>query len=390
MAIAGDRRPGSTAHPDELKPGGLSGQGVVRVYREALAARGFSEDAAQLQAILALQRLADECVEYLRGRSRFLGRWLRRSSAPQGLWLWGGVGRGKSFLMDCFHQAVDVDAKTRIHFHEFMRGVHRELEQLKGRADPLDEVARRVAARHRLILFDEFHVSDIADAMILERLMRALFAHGVCFVMTSNYRPDELYPDGLHRERVLPAIELIKAHCEVLQVDAGTDYRRAAFDRIEAYHQPLDSASEQALEQAWQRLAEGMDEDPMLQIENRPLRAYRRAGGVIWFDFETLCDGPRSQNDYLEIAARYHTVILSGVPRMSAAMASAARRFVWLIDVLYDQRVKLIVSAECPPEDLYRTGAMAGEFHRTVSRIAEMQSREYRLAPRRGLAGSLS
>jgi cell division protein ZapE len=261
---------------------------------------------------------------------------------------------------------------------------------LKGRTDPLDEVARRVAARHRLILFDEFHVSDIADAMILERLMRALFAQGVCFVMTSNYRPDDLYPEGLHRDRVLPAIALIKAHCEVLQVDAGTDYRRAAFDRIEAYHQPLDQAAEQALEEAWQRLAEGSDEDPVIEVENRPLRALRRAGGVIWFDFETLCDGPRSQNDYLELATRYHTVLLSAVPKMSAGMASAARRFVWLIDVLYDQRIKLVMSAECPPDELYESGAMAGEFHRTVSRIAEMQSREYLQAPRRGLAGSLS
>jgi cell division protein ZapE len=363
---------------------------VVQAYRAALAARGFAEDAAQLQAILALQDLADRCAEHESRRRAFLGRWFRRSPPPRGLWLWGGVGRGKSFLMDCFHQAVAVDGKTRIHFHEFMRGVHRELEQLKGRTDPLDEVARRVAARHRLILFDEFHVSDIADAMILERLMRALFAQGVCFVMTSNYRPDDLYPEGLHRDRVLPAIALIKAHCEVLQVDAGTDYRRAAFDRIEAYHQPLDQAAEQALEEAWQRLAEGSDEDPVIEVENRPLRALRRAGGVIWFDFETLCDGPRSQNDYLELATRYHTVLLSAVPKMSAGMASAARRFVWLIDVLYDQRIKLVMSAECPPDELYESGAMAGEFHRTVSRIAEMQSREYLQAPRRGLAGSLS
>lgn len=363
---------------------------VLRAYREALLSRGFSEDPAQLQAIAALQALADRCVAHERGRRAFLGRWLRRSPPPRGLWLWGGVGRGKSFLMDCFHQAVAVDGKTRIHFHEFMRGVHRELELLKGRTDPLDEVARRVAARHRLILFDEFHVSDIADAMILERLMRALFAQGVCFVMTSNYRPDDLYPEGLHRDRVLPAIALIKAHCEVLQVDAGTDYRRAAFDRIEAYHQPLDQAAIQALEEAWLRLAEGSDEDPAIEVENRPIRALRRAGGVIWFDFETLCGGPRSQNDYLELATRYHTVLLSAVPKMSAGMASAARRFVWLIDVLYDQRIKLVMSAECPPDELYESGAMAGEFHRTVSRIAEMQSREYLQAPRRGLAGSLS
>jgi cell division protein ZapE len=292
--------------------------------------------------------------------------------------------------MDCFHQGVPFDSKTRIHFHEFMRGVHRELNALKGRSDPLDEVARRVAARHRLILFDEFHVSDIADAMILERLMRALFAQGVCFVMTSNYRPDQLYPEGLHRDRVLPAIALIEEHCEVLQVDAGTDYRRIAFERIEAYHQPLDDRAGRALSEAWERLAEGGDEAPEIEIENRTVRALRRAGGVIWFDFETLCNGPRSQNDYLEIAQRYHTVLLSEVPQMTAAMASAARRFVWLVDVLYDQKVKLLMSAACPPEALYTSGVLSGEFHRTVSRISEMQTREYLQAPRRGLAGALA
>jgi cell division protein ZapE len=363
---------------------------VVAVYHEALKARGFVPDPAQLHAIEALQRLSDQCVAYEHSLAAVLTRWIRRPVPPRGLWLWGGVGRGKSFLMDCFHQGAPVRGKTRIHFHEFMRGVHRELDLLKGRADPLDEVARRVASRHRLILFDEFHVSDIADAMILERLMRALFAQGVCFVMTSNYRPDQLYPEGLHRERVLPAIELIKAHCEVLQVDAGTDYRRLAFERIEAYHQPLGPEAATAIVEAWERLAEAGDESPEIEIENRMLKSLRRAGGVIWFDFETLCNGPRSQNDYLEIARRFHTVLLSDVPRMSASMASAARRFVWLIDVLYDQRVKLVMTAECAPDELYTSGVLSSEFHRTVSRINEMQSREYLEAPRRGLAGALT
>lgn len=363
---------------------------VVEAYRRALASRGFVEDAAQRDAIERLQGLADRCEAFERDARGLFGRWIRRPRPPRGLWLWGGVGRGKSFLMDCFHLAVPVEAKLRIHFHEFMRGVHRELDALKGRSNPLDEVARRVSNRYTLICFDEFHVSDIADAMILERLMRALFAQGVCFVMTSNYRPDDLYPEGLHRERVLPAIELIKAHCDLLQVDAGTDYRRGALERIEAYHQPLDIQAQRMLEDAWLRLAEGVDEAPAIELENRTVNALRRSGGVIWFDFETLCAGPRSQNDYLELARRYHTVLLSEVPLMTAGMSSAARRFVWLIDVLYDQKVKLLMTAACPPEQLYTRGSLSGEFHRTVSRIIEMQSREYLEAPRRGLAGSLS
>ncbi len=363
---------------------------VVQAYQEALRARGFVADSAQQAAVMRLQALSDALDRFRVQRSGLLGRLVRRPSVPRGVWLYGGVGRGKSFLMDCFFGAVPVRRKTRLHFHEFMRAVHRELETLKGQADPLDEVARRVAHRHRLICFDEFHVSDIADAMILERLMRGLFAHGVCFVMTSNYHPDALYPDGLHRDRIVPAIELIKSQVDVLAVDAGTDYRRMALAQVQAYHQPLDESSTRALKDAFERLAEPGDTSTELYIENRVIHARRRAGGVVWFDFEGLCAGPRSQNDYLDIAARFHTVLLSDVPIMPPAMASEARRFVWLVDVLYDQKVKLIMSAESAPEQLYIQGAMATEFHRTVSRIIEMQSRDYLEAPRRGVAQRLS
>ena len=363
---------------------------VVQAYQEALRARGFVADSAQQAAVMRLQALSDALDRFRVQRSGLLGRLVRRPSVPRGVWLYGGVGRGKSFLMDCFFGAVPVRRKTRLHFHEFMRAVHRELETLKGQADPLDEVARRVAHRHRLICFDEFHVSDIADAMILERLMRGLFAHGVCFVMTSNYHPDALYPDGLHRDRIVPAIELIKSQVDVLAVDAGIDYRRMALAQVQAYHQPLDESSTRALKDAFERLAEPGDTSTELYIENRVIHARRRAGGVVWFDFEGLCAGPRSQNDYLDIAARFHTVLLSDVPIMPPAMASEARRFVWLVDVLYDQKVKLIMSAESAPEQLYIQGAMATEFHRTVSRIIEMQSRDYLEAPRRGVAQRLS
>jgi cell division protein ZapE len=356
---------------------------VTEAYRQALADRGHTADDAQLAAIGRLQQMYDELVAFKARRSNRLKKLINRPEVPRGVWMHGGVGRGKSFLMDCFYDAVPVVRKTRLHFHEFMRGVHRELDTLKGVANPLDEVARRLARRYRLVCFDEFHVSDIADAMILERLLRGLFEHGVTFVMTSNYEPDRLYPDGLHRDRILPAIALLKSSLDVLSVDAGIDYRRRTMEQVRAYLTPPGPDTDRELRDAFASLAGAHDEDPALSIENREIRALRRSGGVVWFDFRTLCGGPRSQNDYLEIAQRFHTVILSGVPRMSAAMASEARRFVWLVDVFYDQRVKLLISAECPPEELYTAGAMAGEFHRTVSRIVEMQSREYLDAPRR-------
>lgn len=359
---------------------------VTEFYQQQLARRGYVADDAQQAAVARLQHLHDELVRFKAARSSRLRKLLSRPALPRGVWLYGGVGRGKSFLMDSFYETVPVVRKTRVHFHEFMRGVHRELRELKNTADPLDEVARRIARRYRLLCFDEFHVSDIADAMILERLLAGLFANGVVFVITSNYQPDDLYPDGLHRDRILPAIALLKTNLDLVRVDAGIDYRKRAMEQVSAYHTPLGAAADRALRHAFTRLAEAAEEDPRLTIERREIVARRRAGGVVWFDFKTLCGGPRSQNDYLEIATQFHTVILSDVPRMSAAMSSEARRFTWLIDVFYDQRVKLLMSAEGPPEELYTTGAMAHEFQRTVSRIIEMQSREYLEAPRRGIA----
>lgn len=363
---------------------------VVASYEAALARRGYQADAAQRRAVERLQRMHDDFVAYKARRSNRLKKLLLSAEVPRGVWLWGGVGRGKSFLMDCFFGAVKVQRKTRLHFHEFMRGVHRELDELKGTPDPLEAVAERVARRHRLICFDEFHVSDIADAMILERLMRGLFARGVTFVVTSNYPPSGLYPEGLHRDRILPAIALLEANLDVLAVDAGVDYRRRTLEQVQAWHAPLGAQADAALRTAFAQLADAAEEDPLIEIGHREVRALRRAGGVVWFDFRTLCGGPRSQNDYLEIASRFHTVILSDIPQMGAAMASEARRFVWLIDVCYDQRVKLLMSAQCPPEELYTAGAMVQEFQRTVSRLVEMQSREYLEAPRRTVAESLA
>ncbi|MDB5796815.1 MAG: family ATPase [Paucimonas sp.] len=363
---------------------------VRQYYAQALEARGYSSDEAQLQAVERLQRCYDEWLEYKSRRSNKLLRLINRPEVPRGLYMWGGVGRGKSFLMDSFYLVVPLVRKTRLHFHEFMRGVHRQLDELKGVADPLNEVARLIARKHRLICFDEFHVSDIADAMILYNLFRALFDNGVSFVITSNYRPEDLYPHGLHRDRILPAIALLNDKLDILNVDAGVDYRKRTLEQVSAYHSPISQAADNALRAAFVALADTVEEDPRIHIESREIRCLRRAGGVIWFDFATLCGGPRSQNDYLEIASRFHTVILSDTPQMSASMSSEARRFTWLIDVLYDHKVKLLMSAAVPPDALYTEGMLANEFHRTVSRIIEMQSREYMESERRDVAQSIS
>jgi cell division protein ZapE len=363
---------------------------VQEYYQHALQERGYESDPAQQRAVDRLQRAYDEWVAYKSRRSTSFKRLINRPDVPRGVYMWGGVGRGKSFLMDSFYSVVPVVRKTRLHFHEFMRGVHRQLDELKGVADPLDEVARRIARKYRLICFDEFHVSDIADAMILYNLLSALFANGVSFVMTSNYEPSTLYPDGLHRDRMLPTIALLNDQLDVINVDAGVDYRHRSLEQVQAYYTPLNAASDKALRDAYAALADTADEDPRVRIEEREIRALRRAGGVIWFDFATLCGGPRSQNDYLELATRFHTVILSGVPAMSASQSSEARRFTWLVDVFYDHKVKLLMSAEVAPDQLYTKGMLANEFHRTVSRIIEMQSREYMLSERRNAADSIA
>jgi cell division protein ZapE len=363
---------------------------VRQFYEQSLSQRGYQPDEAQLRAIERLQRAYEEWVAYKAQRASTFKRLISRPAVPRGVYMWGGVGRGKSFLMDSFYSVVPVVRKTRLHFHEFMRDVHRQLDELKGIADPLDEVAKRIAKKYRLICFDEFHVSDIADAMILYNLLKGLFDHGVSFVMTSNYEPSTLYPDGLHRDRMLPTIALLKEKLDVMNIDAGIDYRKRVLEQVKVYHTPLNAKTDEELRAAFAAVAEAADEDPRVHIEAREIRALRRAGSAIWFDFATLCGGPRSQNDYLELASRFQTVILSGIPRMSAAMSSEARRFTWLIDVFYDHKVKLIMSAAVEPDELYTVGTLSNEFHRTVSRIIEMQSKEYLDADRRSIADSLS
>ena len=356
---------------------------VKQAYTDELAIRGYSADPAQLRAVEALEACAQAWAHYKEKRSSPLKKLINRPDIPRGVYMYGGVGRGKSFLMDCFFAAVPLKRKTRLHFHEFMREVHRELAALQGTANPLDALAQRVAKKYRLICFDEFHIADITDAMILHRLLAALFDNGVGFVTTSNFTPDGLYPHGLHRDRILPAISLLKEQLEVINVDNGTDYRCRTLAQLNLYHVPLGIAADAALKNAFERLAESHDEEPVLHIEARVIQARRKAGGVVWFDFKTLCGGPRSQNDYLEIATQFHTVLLSDVPHMPVRMASEARRFTWLVDVLYDRRVKLIMSAAVPAQALYTEGPLAHEFPRTVSRLNEMQSGDFLAMERR-------
>jgi cell division protein ZapE len=353
--------------------------GVVGLYRQSLEQRGFVSDPSQWRAVERLQRLFEEWSEYKAKRSNPLKRLLVRPELPKGVYLWGPVGRGKSFLMDSFYRCVPLVRKRRVHFHHFMREVHRELDAVKGTEDPIAEVAARTARRYRLVCFDEFHVADIADAMILGRFLEQAMQRGVEFVMTSNYAPDDLYPSGLQRERFLPAIELLKQRLDVVSVDNGTDYRRRKMEKLQVYH----VNDNPVLERIFSELKDVEEEKHPLDVEGRVIPYVRRAGGLVWFDFQALCGGPRSYADYVDLARRFHTVMISSIPRMSAKNADAARRFTWLVDVFYDDRIKLVASAEAAPEELFTAGENAAEFQRTVSRLHEMQSAAYRQTERR-------
>ncbi|MEO8344472.1 MAG: cell division protein ZapE [Betaproteobacteria bacterium] len=346
-----------------------------------LKKRHATLDSAQVAALDRLRRLSDELTQFRAARQSTLTRIFAAPDVPRGVYLWGGVGRGKSFLMDSFFATVPIRRKTRVHFHAFMRDVHADLNTLKHEVDPLATVAARIAKRWRLICFDEFHVSDIADAMVLGRLLAALFGAGVVFVMTSNFPPSGLWPNGLLRERFLPAVELLGQWLDVLEVDAGVDYRLRTLEQVNTFHVPAGALADAALERAFDAIVSGTDESPKLTVDHRPLLARRRAGSAVWFDFRVLCDGPRSQRDYLELARRFSIVFVSDIPVMTAQDGDRARRFTWLVDILYDHRVKLLASAATSPADLYVAGPNVQEFPRTVSRLAEMRTRDYMAMP---------
>ena len=357
-------------------------------YQSDLKQPDFSYDPAQEQAVAYLQDLYSRLLaaEAETTSDGFISRWLGRFKTPEtaepvkGLYFWGGVGRGKTYLMDAFYDALPFERKMRVHFHRFMQRVHKELAKLEGEKNPLNLIADQLAAEAKVICFDEFFVSDITDAMILGGLFEQLFGRGVTLVATSNIVPDGLYKDGLQRSRFLPAIALVKQHTEVVNVDGGIDYRLRALEQAELYHYPLDDGADKSLDRSFTSLnpdAEHIQRNEPLDIEGRPVIARCVSDDVAWFDFKELCDGPRSQNDYIELAREFHAVLVSDVPQMGTSKDDQARRFINLVDEFYDRNVKLAVSAAMPLNLLYSGGALDFEFERTQSRLLEMQSHEY-------------
>ncbi len=347
-------------------------------------------DEAQEAALPAFARLFDELTEQAR-LARSLLRLLSRRRQIQGIYLWGGVGRGKSFLMDSFFAALPVERKKRIHFHRFMLQIHHALRALQGQANPLRQVAAGIAREAQLLCVDEFHVTDITDAMLMRNLLEGLVEEGVVLVTTSNARPDDLYRNGLQRSSFLPAIELLKQHLQVIEVDAAIDYRFQALHAGGVYHTPIVPGLQARLGAEFQAIAgtQGAS-DVQIEVESRVFVARRAANGIAWFDFRMLCDGPRGKPDYIELACRYHTIIVSDVPELTSGQRDIARRFVWMIDEFYDRRVKLILSAAVPVDrlfarvpldDVYKEQKGSGEFDRTVSRLVEMQSVHYLAEP---------
>jgi cell division protein ZapE len=353
-------------------------------YREDLAREGFVADSAQAAAVDLLDALLRELVDTgpvppLAGPAAWWRR-LRgdRREAPEGLYLWGGVGRGKTYLMDTFYDCLPFADRERVHFHRFMQRVHRDLRALAGEKNPLDRIADDMAGRARVLCFDEFFVSDIADAMILGHLMTALFERGITLVATSNLPPQRLYENGLQRQRFLPAIRQIETHTRVVNVDGGVDYRLRTLEQAQLYYHPCGEFAQAGLRESFEQLAPEPGRSAVtIEVNDRLLHALQLADDVAWFSFSELCEGPRSQNDYIELARLFHAVIVSGVPRLGGGRDDAARRFINLVDEFYDRRVKLVLEAECPLDALYTGGNLAFEFQRTVSRLREMQTHDY-------------
>jgi cell division protein ZapE len=352
-------------------------------YEHELGRRGFVADPAQREAVLHTQALYESLVAERRRRAALLARLRRRLGGAQevpfpGLYLWGGVGRGKTWIVDSFFQCLPFEEKLRLHFHRFMRHVHQDLKAQGRRRDPLKYVADRLAARALVLCVDEFHVSDITDAMLLGGLLEALFRRGVTLVATSNEAPDQLYRDGLQRQRFVPAIELLQRRTRVVRVDGGVDYRMRYLDHARIWHCGLGQAADEALNRHFEHLApEEGSRSTTIEIEGRRIPIVRRADSVVWFDFSAICGGPRSALDYIEIARQFQTVLISNIPVLDEADSDPARRFITLVDELYDRNVRLVASAAAMPDALYRGRRLAAPFRRTASRLVEMQSREY-------------
>lgn len=364
-------------------------------YRHDLEQEGFSYDPSQEYAVGCLQSLYERLLDDAASNSsrkgliaRLIGKIGSASTAEpvKGVYFWGGVGRGKTYLMDNFYESLPFERKMRAHFHRFMRRIHRELKQLEGEKNPLEKVADRIAGEARVICFDEFFVSDIADAMLLGTLLELLFARRVVLVATSNIVPDNLYKNGLQRQRFLPTITLLNQHTDVVNIDGGIDYRLRALEQAELYHSPLDAEAEQALMSAFKGLVPAIGEvreGVALEVENRQIPCRYISKDVVWFDFDVICNIPRSQYDYIELAREFHAVLVGNVPQMGRKNDDQARRFVNLVDEFYDRNVKLVLSAEVDMASLYAEGGLEFEFQRTQSRLLEMQSHEYLARPHR-------
>ncbi|TAK38845.1 MAG: cell division protein ZapE [Lysobacteraceae bacterium] len=357
------------ADGDEALPSQRHAAGVARGE--------WQDDPAQRVALAELDRIHAALRDA--GSAGVLGKLLgRRPPAPRGLYLWGGVGRGKTFLVDLFFTGLPTTRKRRTHFHRFMRSVHERLHVHAGERDPLARIAREWRDELQVLVLDEFFVSDIGDAMLLGRLLERLFAEGVVLVTTSNIAPSGLYKDGLQRARFLPAIGLLERHCVVLHLDSPRDYRLRELTRSPVYRQPLDAGSDAWLEQRWHAL--GGDDghrDAGIVVDGRRIAVRARSRGMAWFDFAELCEGPRAAADYIEIAREFHTVVVGGIPVMGANADDSARRFVTLVDELYDRHVNLVCTADAPPTALYTGERLVGAFERTASRLIEMRSAEY-------------
>jgi cell division protein ZapE len=356
--------------------------GPLQRYLDGVSRGEYQWDESQEVGLRLLQDLSDDIGASANQRPpRFFSRLLGGGGNPtlvRGLYFWGGVGRGKTFLMDLFYEELPIKQKKRLHFHRFMREVHRKLRDFQGEPNPLKKVAASFAEQAKIICFDEFFVSDITDAMLLAGLLDEMFRLGVTLVATSNVEPNHLYENGLQRRKFLPAIELLNAHTLVHNLDGGLDYRLRALESAEIYHYPLDDASEIGLQAAFRSISP--DEGRVgvvLPIEGRDIDTRRCGDGVAWFEFTALCGGPRSQNDYIELARLFQTVLIGNVPKFSVKREDQARRFISLVDEFYDRSVKLIISAESPILDLYQGQRLAFEFQRTESRLQEMQSKEY-------------
>lgn len=358
----------------------------LNFFESEISNRRYIIDRGQRNVIGYLDQSIDSWSKWQKNQDDLFPLFKKKLAIPKGVYIWGDIGRGKTFLMDVFFNFIPVKKKTRVHFHHFMQKIHYEMNVLKDQIDPLDEVSKKIAKKYNLICFDEFHISDIADAMILDRLLKGLNYNKVGFIMTSNYFPSDLYPDGLHRHELLPAIQLLKEITEVIKIPNGIDHRRSKSDQdficqthnrlhLNSFYQyPLNNNSNFALQRHFNKLVDGpYDQHGKIKINNRFVSFIAKSKKVIWIGFKSLCCDYRSQNDYLLLCKTFDTIILSNVPQLDSEQSSEARRFTWLVDILYDQKIRLIVSAAVAPDDLYKEGVYQHEFTRTISRLIEMQ-----------------